>query len=560
MFLHRHRVAALSTTVTLLAGGVAHAAQDARPNIIFILTDDQRYDLLNFTGNKNIITPNLERLAQEGVFFDNAHVSTAISNPSRTCILTGRYERAHGVNFNSGTALSDAAWEQSYPVVLRKDGYYTGYVGKNHTPIGKGGYDSGLMEESYDYWYGSHGGIGFYPKTKHKIYKEAEADTQVEIVQEGVMDFLSPNERNLKSAYGFLESRPTDKPFFLNICFNLPHNSSIAAMRMKETDPEIYRTLHRKSDGTPEDYVDAPKDYLAKADITTPKLPHFIHPVENRQGNYEYVDTEERVREWKCREMEAIHGIDLLVGNLRAELKRQKLDKNTIIIFTSDHGIFKGEYGMGGKALCYELCTHVPMMVYDPRNPKKLRGQQRDDLVLALDIAPTILDYAGTPAPETFQGESLRPLVEKRVDKVRDYLFTENLWSTPHGNPRCESVQDKEWKYIRYYKNDNLPANEMMENGKKFNIKPFGQSLADAITYRYYADCRVFYGEEPVYEELYNLKSDPLEATNIIDNKAYKDTLEKMRKECDVQLRMARGTANPMVYLITSELEGKEIK
>ncbi len=560
---NRLAVAAGALTLCTNAATLAKPQSSERPNIIFILTDDQRYDLLNFTGNPHIQTPNLERLAKEGVFFSNAHVSTAISTPSRTCILTGQFERSHGLNFNSGTSLSDAAWSECYPMVLRRSGYYTGYIGKNHTPIGKDGYKTGLMDSSYDYWYGSHGGVGFYPQTKHKIYKGAKSTTQVEVLQEGVMDFLDPNERNLAGAVSFLKQRPTDQPFFLNLCFNLPHNSSVAAMKLKESDPEIYRTLHRDADGKPADYVDTPKNYIAKKDIKTPRLPHSINPVENRQANYEYVDTPERVREWKCREMEVIAGIDLLIGNLRAELKRQGLDKNTIIMFTSDHGIFKGEYGMGGKALCYEICTRVPMIIFDPRNPKKLGGQFRDDLVLALDLAPTILDYAGVEAPKSYQGESLAPLVEKRVDKVRDYLFTENLWSTQFGNPRCESVQDKEWKYIRYYKNDTQPALQSAANAASLGLKSniaYRVCLTDAIMYRNFVEARVKYNEEPVYEELFNLKNDEWEATNVIGDKANKAVLESLRKECDVQLKYARGEGNPKLYLITEDMYGTEIK
>ena len=101
-----------------------------RPNIIFILTDDQPYSLLHCTGNELIETPNLDKLADEGVLFTNAHASSAISTPSRTCILTGKYERNHGVNFNSGTSLSAEGWAECYPNLLRENGYYTGYVGK----------------------------------------------------------------------------------------------------------------------------------------------------------------------------------------------------------------------------------------------------------------------------------------------------------------------------------------------------------------------------------------------------------------------------------------------
>ncbi|MCW2119387.1 sulfatase-like hydrolase/transferase [Flavobacterium sp. 7A] len=137
--------------------------------------------------------------------FTNAHVTSAICTPSRVSILLGQYERKHGVNFNSGTSISDKGWEGSYPMIMRDNGYYTGWVGKNHAPTGIGGYDSGLMEKSFDYWYAGHGHLSFYPKDRHNIFNDAIAFTQPEIINEGVNEFLDPNERKLKGALHFLD-------------------------------------------------------------------------------------------------------------------------------------------------------------------------------------------------------------------------------------------------------------------------------------------------------------------------------------------------------------------
>ncbi len=528
----------------------AKASKDERPNIIYILTDDQPYTLLGCTGHPLVQTPNLDKLASEGVLFTNAHVSSAISTPSRTCMLTGRFERNHGVNFNSGTSLSAEAWEEVYPIVLRRGGYYTGYIGKNHTPVGDKGYKTGLMDKSFDYWYAGHEHLGFYPKDRHKIFKDATADTQVELLEEGVMDFLSPNERNLKGAVHFISNLPKDKPFFMNLCFNLPHGNGTQSMKMKPTDPELYRTGYRDQE------IPLPKNYIARKDIVTPKLPAEILHAEDRQFIYDYVDTPNKLKEINTREMEAVTGIDQLVGNLVAELKRQKLDKNTIIIFCSDHGIFNGEYGLGGKSLCYEICTHVPMIIYDPRAPKKLRGTPNNELVLSIDISKTILSYAGVEVPKSYQGENLIPMLAGEKESVRDWLFTENLWSTHFGNPRCEAVQNKEWKYIRYYKNENPSANEKMRNIKAMglpNSAIYRNNMWDVLSYRYFVEARLVNGEEPVYEELYNLKNDPFEAINLIGNNQYAQLVEQLRKECDVQLKYARGEGRPRVDIVTPD-------
>ncbi len=527
----------------------APATEQSRPNIIFILTDDQPYDLLRCTNNDIVETPNIDKLAKDGVLFHNAHVSTSISNPSRTCMLTGRFERNHGVNFNSGTALNEEAWSECYPVVLRENGYYTGYVGKNHTPVGEKGYSTGIMEESFDYWYGGHEHLGFYPKARHSIFKGADNDTQVEILDEGMMDFLSPNERNLKGALHFMDKRPDGQPFFLNICFNLPHNAGVRTMEMRDSDPELYRTKYRDIENIP-----LPEFYIAKEDIVTPKLPTTVHHAEDRQAEYNYVDTPEALKERLIRQMETVTGIDQLVGNLMAELKRQGVEKNTIIIFSSDHGIFNGEFGMGGKSLCYEICTKVPMIIYNPLADKKVRSIDNDELVLSIDISKTILDYAGVEAPASYQGESLVKMLNGEQESVREWLFTENLWSTPFGNPCCEAVQNKEWKYIRYYKNENPSALKNIAAVKQMGLPGnaiYGLSYSDVMKYRYFAERRLIYGEEPVYEELYNLKNDPKESTNLIGNNCHAKLLEQLREECDNQLKIARGTGAPKVYITT---------
>ncbi len=536
----------LFTLVGLSATKVSIAQE--RPNIVFVLTDDQRFEMLGCTGHPVLKTPNIDRLAKDGVLFTNAHVSSAISMPSRTCILTGRSERSHGVNFNSGTALSEEAWMETYPMLLKDGGYYTGYIGKNHTPVGNKGYETHLMDNSFDYWYAGHEHLSFYPKKIHSIFKGAKADTQVEVIEEAMYDFLDPNERNLQGAVHFLNNRPEDQPFFMNICFNLPHGAGTSSMKMLDSDPEIYKSLYRDQE------LPLPENYIARADIKNPRLPAELLHVEDRQNIYDYVDTPEKLREMNTREMQAVTGIDLLVGKLVKELKDQKLDKNTIIIFSADHGIFNGEYGLGGKSLCYEICTKVPFIVYDPR-AKATHGDVRDDLVSSLDIAPTILNYAQIEVPESYQGENLQPLLYDQEDKVRDYIFTENLWSTHFGNPRCESVQDKEWKYIRYYKNENPSANQKIANYKALGLPNntiYQTNLTDVAQYRIFADAPLN-GEKPVYEELFNLKNDPYEAVNLINANQYADLIEDMREQCDIQVRRARGEGQPRVDIITAD-------
>ena len=528
-------------------------AQD-RPNIIFILTDDQPYGYMGVTGNTIVKTPNLDKLTNEGVLFTNAHITSAICTPSRVSILLGQYERKHGVNFNSGTSVSKEAWEQAYPMQFKKAGYYTGWIGKNHAPVGKGGYQSGLMEKSFDFWYAGHGHLTFYPKKHHPIFKNAEFDTQVEIIDEGVTKFLDINEQKFEGAVQFLEKRPRDKPFMLSINFNLPHSASTRTMQQKKSDDDIYKSLYRDLD------IPLPDNYIAKADIKTPKLPASIHRVEDRQVGYSFVDTPEETKERYIRQMQAMTGIDRLVGNLRKNLKALNIDKNTIIVFTSDHGLYMGQQGLGGKALCYEITTHVPFVVYNPKLKKKKRGVKNDALVQSIDVAPTILCLAGIPIPEAMQGKDVSKIISGEKIAVRDYVYTENLWSTQFGNPRCEAVQNKEWKYIRYYKNNTFPASKKIKTAKDLGIKEKNMLYAvhdsDIAIYRDYIESPL-QGEEPVYEELYNLKNDPSELHNVISKKEHNAILEQLRKEWKNQITIARGTENPKVYRYTidSQLE-----
>ena len=157
-----------------------------KPNIIFILTDDQRYDDLGITGNKFVKTPNLDQLAEDGILFEQAYMTSPLCMPSRACLFTGQYTRRHGIDFSSNTAMKEENWQQTYPMILRKNGYYVGYVGKNHVPVGPNGWFDDYMKNTYDYWYGSMDQIGFYPKDKFDQYFNAKSNTQIEVLEEGI--------------------------------------------------------------------------------------------------------------------------------------------------------------------------------------------------------------------------------------------------------------------------------------------------------------------------------------------------------------------------------------
>lgn len=546
-------VVALTPVVMLLMELALNPAETLadRPNLIFVLTDDQRYDTLGCTGNTFVKTPNLDQLASEGTLFANASVNSAICTPSRACYLLGQYERRHGVNFNSGTSMSAQAWSKSYPVLLREAGYFTGYVGKNHLPIGDKGYDTDLIDTSFDFWYAGHGHLTFYPKRRHRIFKQAQSDTQTEIVGEGVLSFLGEGDSFIEGANAFLKNRPNDKPFCLSIACNLPHGSSTRTMEMLDSDPELYRTVYRDRIAQ----IGIPKTYIAKDQIQQPKLPADVLYADFRQTNYDFVDTPELLRETLVRKAQTITGIDLMIGQIRSVLQSQGLADNTVIVFSSDHGLLNGEFGLGGKALNYEPCLRVPMIVMDPRVADNQKGRRSMALAESVDVAATLLDYAGVEIPATVQGKSLRGIVSGETESLRESSFAENLWSTYFGNPRCESVRTQDWKYIRYFKNDRTIYADVTKK-TLYNVSPAQiTAYADWLT-------SSIEGEQPVYEELFHLASDPTESVNLADRPVYADQLQNMRDECQRLVTFAKGDvdAPPSTVVVDGIREGKSKK
>ena len=485
-----------------------------RPNILVILSDDQRADHLGVNGHPVLRTPNLDHLANEGMNFRNAFATSTACTPNRTCILTGQYERKHGMNFNSRSSLKEEAWKRTYPMLLKKAGYYVGYIGKNHTPIGKSdlgvGYPSGVMEGSFNYWYGNHNHSTFYPKNKFPIYRNALANSQVEIFTEGALNFLS-EQNGFAGASEFLKSRPLDQPFCLLVNLNVPHNKGTGTMRMLAKDPELYKSAYRDQI----ENLPIPVTYLEEHEINRPKLPKHVY---NGQylDSYDYVKNRADLQERMVRVCQTVEGLDRMVGALLAKLKQNGVANNTVTFFTSDHGIQHGEHGLGGKVLLYEESLRVPMIVHDPRIPKENRVGESEELVVSLDLAPTILELAELPVDDEMQGMSLIPLMYHKTVNWRCDFFAENLF-TGQNYPRIEAVREKELKYIRYF--------------SKSHRIPYRQLLVSSIE-----------GEAPIFEELFDLSKDPQERKNLVGEENYRMDLIRLRKRCQQLVTQAKGS------------------
>lgn len=478
-----------------------------RPNIVFILTDDQRMDEIGISGHPLMKTPNIDRLAREGVFFENSFATSPSCLPNRTSLLTGQWERRHTVGWNSGSALSPGQWAETFPMVLKKNGYFTAYVGKNHTP--------GLRYWDFDYYYGNRQGhITFYPKATQAIFNNAVADTQPEILGEGVANFLETDQRFVEGAGAlagvFLRERPKDKPFLLYVNFNVPHTAGTLSMKQQPKDDELYRTVYRDV----KSQMPLPPGYIAEADVKEPKI--LLFP----KSGYAYVRTPEGVREQSVRISQTMTGIDRVVGQIQEQLQRLGQADNTVIIYSSDNGLLHGEHGYGGKCLLYDPSILVPLIIYDPLLPVDQRQRRVKELVVSQDVAPTILDLCGIPRPSTMQGQSLLPLMKGEDVKWRSDVFCENLLQL-QGYPLIQGVRNAEWKYVRYWPNrvqtDSMP-------------KDYRELLNLGLN-----------GEKPAYEELFNLAADPLEQENLAADPEHAAQLAAMRERCTELLRETRG-------------------
>ncbi len=430
-------------------------AQTQKPNIIFILTDDQRFDAMGYAGNKIVYTPEMDKLATQGTYFKNSFATTPICTATRASIISGLYERTHQFNFQTGN-IKDEYMQNAYPRVLKNAGYYTGFFGKfgvkyNHLDELYNEYDSYDRETKYN------DRRGYYYKTIGK-------------------DTVHLTRYTGQQALNFIDKAPKDKPFCLQLSFSAPH----------------------AHDGAPDQYFAQPEtEYLFK-NVNIPKpqlgedkyfneLPEMVKSGFNRLRWTWRFDNPEKYQIMMKNYYRMIAGVDMEITKIRNELKAKGLDKNTIIILMGDNGYILGERQLADKWLMYDNSIRVPLIIMDPRNPNHY---DVDKLALNLDVPATILDYAGVKQPATWHGQSLKPLVEAKPEVLkRDTFLIEHLWEFDQIPP-SEGVRTKEWKYFRYVNDKSL-------------------------------------------ESLYNLKTDPLEKTDLAKNPKYKAKLAEFRAKLE---------------------------
>lgn len=451
-----------ATFFLIIFFNVTYSVADDRPNIIFLMTDDQNVRSLGCYGAPGVETPNIDALAADGVAFDRHYDTTAICMACRATVMTGLLEYRHGVNFGTGTVgdgqMRKEDWEQSYPMLLHKAGYRTAFAGKFGFTIEDTSKSGRYPEDDFDMWGGGPGQTSFITARNKSMVQYAKN---------------YPHSTRSYGAFGsdfIKESAKKDQPFCLSISFKAPH-------RPVQPDPLF-------------------DDIYAGALFPKPEnfgREHGMHfPEQSRRGR-QY----QRFEEWHYNDAydevmakyyQLIYAVDVAIGMIREAVETAGVKHKTLIIFTSDNGYLCGAHGYGSKVLPYEESSRVPLIIYDPRSEKK--ASRCNVATGNIDLAATILD-AALGRPNHGNGTSLLKHYVNNNNPKRDRIIPLiNVWG-PEQVFSLGFVKG-EWKYIYWpYTGDGMKATA----------------------------------------EMYNLKEDPLELHNRINDNATRDIRVQLEKD-----------------------------
>ena len=476
--------------------------QRERPNILFLLTDNQHWTSMGAAGNDVISTPHMDDLADRGVLFENSFVTTPICGASRASFLTGLYRRSHQFDFRT-PPFRAALGPITYPALLKASGYRTGFIGK--FGIESDGYmnvedEAAVLDAMFDHFDDfEHWGPDYYFERQ----PDGSLRHLTDVTGDKIADFLR-------------QWHHTDagRPFCLSVSFNAPH--------CQDDHPQQYIW----PSGVDHLYHDAVIGVPPTADPAFIETqPDFIKQSENRERWLRRFSTPELFQENMKGYYRMVSGIDVVLGRVLDELDSLGVADSTVIIFTSDNGMFFGERGLSDCWLLYEDSIRVPLVVMDPRFDESRRGARVDELALNIDISPTIIELAGIDVPEAVQGRSLLPLLAGTSDGWRQDFYCEHLFEHPLI-PKSEGVRTTRWKYIKYVE---LPASDEEQQRE-------GNAVKGGIGRRVRGGNR--------YEELYDLESDPLEADNVIDDPRCQETLDRLVRRF-AELRDEAASARP---------------
>jgi arylsulfatase A-like enzyme len=459
----------------------ARPVPTAAPNIIFIMTDDQQQAAMSAYGNTILKTPNLDRIGAEGIRFNEMFVTNSLCAPSRASFLTGQYSHTHGVVTNGASnsifrnqpGLKEG--RETFVDLLRQAGYYTALVGKWHLRS---------LPTGFDQWVILPGGGG--------PYNDPEMITNgMRIKFRGHADDVVGDQ-----ALTLLQQRPKDRPFCLLYQFKSPHRNWLPAARFEKAFTDVEIPLPRSFD----DSFEGRPEALRKTEMAVATMPDF-----RNRGVPESVPADERKRrnfqELARNYYRTILSVDENVGRVLDFLDKSGLSKDMVVLFSSDNGFFLGEHGLFDKRLMYEPSIRVPLLI---RFPARVKAGQvnRTNLVLNIDVAPTLLELAGIPVPNWMQGRSFLPLLDGAQTPWREaFLYEYYEYPAEHCARKHRGIRTNRWKLIHFW-------------------------------------------EQPEDWELYDLQSDPDEMKNLYGQRDHEKRVRELRSRLDF-LRRETGDIDP---------------
>ena len=473
----------MNLLTALVAGQLATAA--SKPNIIWIFSDDHSYQTIGAYGGhlkKLNMTPNIDRLANEGMRFDRCYVSNSICGPSRAVLLTGKHSHLNGKLDNRGGFNHD---QMNFAKILQKNGYQTAMIGKIHL--------NGAMQ-GFDYW-DVLPGQGRYNNPDFISEKGKEKNTGY------VSDVITD-----KTLAWLKDQRDKSKPFMLMMHHKAPHRNWTPAKRymvkyadMKIPEPSsLFDDYEGRGTAAHKQDMTISKTMRMMGDLKVGGKFAKSEQFAARNAYYEKnKPTGKALVEWKYQlymkdYLRCIWAVDESVGRLLDYLEESGLNKNTIVMYCSDQGFYMGEHGWFDKRFMYEESFRTPLLVRWPDHVKA--GSTNKDLVQNIDFAETFLDMAGVKAPEEMQGESIVPLMKGDTPAEWRKSLYYHYYEYPgaHSVRKHEGVSEKRFKLIRYY----------------------GKDVPD--------------GEE---WELFDLEKDPSEMKSEYSNPEYAGEVKRLKKE-----------------------------
>lgn len=446
-----------------------------RPNILFIMTDDHTQQALHAYGHGLLDTvyfPNMNRLAKEGALFRNSFVTNSICAPSRAVLLTGKYSHINGKIDNVGPF----DWDQSsYPKLLQANGYQTALIGKIHLGGKPQGYDYSMTLPGQGNYYNPE----FIKNGEEELKFEGHCEA---LIPQFVMDWLEndwdrskPFSINYHTKAPHRNWMPEEK--YLDLYedkeFNFPSNffddyqgrGSAAREQEMEIVNDMYWGWDMKFEENPftgeESRLPAPFDRMSEAQMAAwneaydPKNEKFLSDGLPRENTIKEIPKDGKLAKFMFHRyirdyLKVVKSVDDGIGKVLDYLEKQGLLDNTVVVYTSDQGFYLGEHGWYDKRFMYEPSLSTPLLV---RYPKEIEaGTEVMEMVLNLDHAPTILDFAGVDIPEDMQGKSWRGIASGKSLPWRDAIYYHYYeYPGPHNVKRHYGVRTDRYKLIHFY-------------------------------------------------------------------------------------------------------------